>query len=117
MPDPLYPTDPVEIVLADGKPRPVRFPANAIRRMEKEIRALAEDATSVDSMAIVIWAGLIDRSGIERRDCICAEDVIDCKCGSLVGMIDARAIPYLNSKLQEALPDMAGNPLTPAGRS
>src|ERR1041385_2166023 len=110
-----YPITPVEIVLADGKARRLRYPAAALKRMAQARKRLAEDpaAPQIDLRAAILWHGLIDREGISKIECECGDGVEQCKCGSLFGLIDARAVNYLNERLGEALPK-SKNPPVPA---
>jgi hypothetical protein len=74
MPEELHPIDPVEIKLADGKPRQLRFTNATIKRIKKRlnlpsVRALFELEIS-DSCAALILEGLIEKDDL-------TEDAID----------------------------------------
>lgn len=112
----IYPTDPVEIVLSDGKARGLRFTAAALRRVAKAHAKLAKDPESIpiDQMAAVLWEGLLDREGIKQVECSC--ECEPCTCGSLLGLIDARAIEHLNAQVAKAMP-APKNPPTPVSEA
>jgi hypothetical protein len=98
----MYGTEPVSITLSDGLERRVRFTAAALRRVEKAIKALPpEEQTRMDLLAITLWEGLLDRGGIPDRE-------------ALLELIDARAIPEINQKIEEVLPERRPNPPIPA---
>lgn len=101
-----YPTEPVAIILSDGKSRAVRLTAAALRRLAKRQIALAKDpeSTTVDQMLAVVWEALgpKDQEEIENID-------------ALAELIDARAIEYLNAQLAQILPKTKPpNPPAPA---
>ena len=109
-----YAVDPIEVVLADGKVRRLRYPAAALKRLAAALAALGSEATNVDHTATTLWHGLMDRDGIERVECTCEKD--PCECKSLFGLIDARGIPHIQEQIALALPKPQ-NPPDPASGS
>lgn len=94
-----FPTDPVEIILGDGKVRQLRYPAAALRRLVRDERKQADDpnTTPIDALALKIFHGLVDRAEFKTP-----EELIVRPEGS-PDLIEARALKYIGERLAEAI--------------
>ena len=115
-----YPTDPVEIILNDGKARGLRYRASALRRVQKIQTAAANDPdlTSIDVMAQVLYEGLLDKDDIKappKSD----DNEHPQPWQGLWELIDSRAMKYLTEKSKEALGQDGpkSNPTLPASEN
>jgi hypothetical protein len=113
MADISYPTDPVEIVLGDGKVRLLRYPAAALRRLVRDERKQAEnpDATPIDAIALKLFHGFVDRGEFKTP-----EELITRPDGE-PDLIEARGLKYIGERIQEAISGAkpVENPTSPAG--
>lgn len=110
-----YPTEPVEIVLGDGKVRHLRYPAAALRRLVRDERKQAEDkdTTPVDALALKLFHGFVDRGEFKT-----VEELIVRPEGQ-PDLIEARALKYIGEKISEAVTGAkpVENPTLPASRT
>lgn len=95
-----YPTEPVEVILSDGKARSVRFTAGALKRAGIAVKALGEGAEELDVLICQLFHGIVEKD--------------DLTIEALYELVDARAVPYLGEQLAKALPE---NPTSPVSKA